>query len=70
MAAAVLLRGVQLVQQCQPLHQQLRVIGQGVAAQRGDVLCQPAGDHQRGRAAQFLFNALHHAVNEHSGAQH
>ena len=50
MAAAVLLRGVQLVQQCQPLQQQLRVVGQRMAAERRDILCQPAGDHQRGRA--------------------
>ena len=47
----VRLRGVHLVQQCQPLQQQLRVVGQRMAAERRDILCQPARDHQGGRAA-------------------
>ena len=41
-----------------------------MAAQRGNVFCQPAGDHQRGRLAQFFFDALHHAVNEHRRTHH
>ena len=54
----VLLGRVELVEQRQPLEQQLGVIGQWVTAEGGDILCQPAGDHQRGRAAQLLFNFL------------
>ena len=61
---------IELVQQGQALHEQLRVIGERVAAQRGNVFCQPAGDHQRGRLAQFFFDALHHAVDEHRRAHH
>ena len=41
-----------------------------MAAQRGNVFCQPAGDHQRSRLTQFFFDALHHAVNEHRRTHH
>ena len=61
---------IELVQQGQALHEQLRVIGERVAAQRGNVFCQPAGDHQRSRLTQFFLDALHHAVNEHRRTHH
>ena len=64
------LRGVHLVQQCQPLQQQLRVVGQRMAAERRDILCQPARDHQGGRAAQLFLNALGDAVQQDCRAQH
>ena len=41
-----------------------------MAAKGGDILCQPAGDHQRGRAAQLLLNAGGDAVQQHRRAQH
>ena len=61
---------IELVQKGKSLHQQLRVVGQRVAAQRCHILCQPSCYHQSGRTAQLFLNALHHAVNEHSRAHH
>ena len=37
---------------------------------RTDIFCQPTGDHQRGRLAQFFLDALHHAVDEHRRTHH
>ena len=64
------LRCVELVQKGQTLHQQLRVVGQRMAAQRRHIFCQPSCYHQCCRAAQLFLYALHHAVDEHSGAHH
>ena len=61
---------IELVQKGKSLHQQLRVVGQRVAAQRCHILCQPSCYHQSGRTAKLFLNALHHAVNEHSRAHH
>ena len=64
-AACVVLRRVHLVQERQTLHQQFGVVGQRVAAERGDVFGQTAGHDQRCRAAQFFFDALGDAVQQH-----
>ena len=61
---------IELVQKGKSLHQQLRVVGQRVAAQRCHILCQPSCYHQCRRAAQLFLYALHHAVNEHRRAHH
>ena len=66
----VLLGRVELVEQRQPLEQQLGVIGQRVTAERDDILCQTACDHQRGRTAQFFLDALSDAVQQDSRPQH
>ena len=41
-----------------------------MAAQRRHIFCQPSCYHQCCRAAQLFLNALHHTVDEHSGAHH
>ena len=48
----VLLGRVELVEQRQPLEQQLGVIGQRVTAEGGDILCQPASAAQAAGAQQ------------------
>ncbi len=41
-----------------------------MAAERDDILCQTACDHQRGRTAQFFLDALSDAVQQDSRPQH
>ena len=65
-----MLRRIELVKESQPLQQQLGVIGERVTAERDDILCQTARDHQRGRTAQFFLDTLRDAVQQDSRPQH